>query len=125
MGGDFNEILLLKEKKGGVASSQKQMESFREALDGSNFANMGYMGDAFTWKRTFEKGRLIKKRLDRFVANPNMISKFNKIDIAHLNYHNSDHRPILASLAQEDTPTRRKKKNSLLRFEESWLAFEE
>ena len=47
--GDFNEIVSMEEKKGGVVSSQRQMENFRSAIHQCGFRDLGYCGHDYTW----------------------------------------------------------------------------
>ena len=46
--GDFNEIVSVEEKLGGVQRSQKQMDDFREAIHHCRFKDLGYCGPEFT-----------------------------------------------------------------------------
>ena len=46
--GDFNEIVSVEEKLGGVQRSQKQMDDFREAIHHCRFKDLGYCGHEFT-----------------------------------------------------------------------------
>lgn len=108
----------------GPPRSQRQMDAFREALDRSSLVDLGYSGDLFTWKRSVGKGNVTKEGLDRFVAKPNFLGKFNKITVDHLNYLSSDHRPIIASLDSVQNSISRKSSGTL-RFEESWIEFDE
>ena len=62
--GDFNEILYHHEKEGGRVRSQAQMQAFQDALMDCELADIGFLGDVFTWQR----GKIIE-RLDRGVAN--------------------------------------------------------
>ena len=62
--GDFNEILFHHEKEGGRVRSQSQLQAFQTTLMDCELADIGYLGDVFTWQR----GR-IRERLDRGVAN--------------------------------------------------------
>ena len=39
--GDFNEIVSMEEKRGGVMRPQKQMEDFREAIHECRFKDLG------------------------------------------------------------------------------------
>ncbi|TXG54013.1 hypothetical protein EZV62_019269 [Acer yangbiense] len=63
--GDFNEILQLDEKKGGVIRSNTTMSSFREAVDDCALMDMGYVGNKYTWSNRQFKGELIQERIDR------------------------------------------------------------
>ena len=47
--GDFNEIVSVEEKLGGVQRSQYQMDAFREAIQQCRFKDLGYCGPEFTW----------------------------------------------------------------------------
>ena len=47
--GDFNEILSVNEKWGGVQRSQRKMEGSRSAVDSCNFKDLGYTGPDLTW----------------------------------------------------------------------------
>ena len=46
--GDFNKILFMEEKFGGVTRSQQQMSSFRNVVDYCGFQDLGYHGLDFT-----------------------------------------------------------------------------
>ncbi|XP_065637926.1 uncharacterized protein LOC136071035 [Quercus suber] len=43
--GDFNELLEVQDKKGGVPRDHNLMENFREVLDACGFADLGYSGE--------------------------------------------------------------------------------
>ena len=49
MGGDFNEVLNEEEKKGGLPSSQGQMNSFREAINHCGLHDLQYSRYTYTW----------------------------------------------------------------------------
>ena len=48
--GDFNELLEVQDKKGGVSRAYNLMENFCEVLDVYGFVDLGYSGSDFTWK---------------------------------------------------------------------------
>lgn len=48
--GDFNEILFLFEKKGGLLRSDKQMRAFSAALENCALEDLGYEGAWYTWE---------------------------------------------------------------------------
>lgn len=95
--GDFNELLEVQDKKGGIPRAHNLMESFREVLDVCGFVDLGYSGSDFTWKGR-RRGEMIWERLDRGVANYQWWTKFPTRRVGHLNYFTLDHRPILLSL---------------------------
>lgn len=86
---------------------------------------MGYSSDRFTWRKSKKKKNNIKERLDRFVSIDKLRNKFKRANIIHLNYHTSDHRPILANLSKDPVTAAKRKKARPIRFEDSWSTFEE
>lgn len=49
VGGDLNEIMWQKEKKGGKPRNSNQLLEFREALSDCGLFDLGYIGDPYTW----------------------------------------------------------------------------
>ncbi|KAH0991987.1 hypothetical protein GBA52_003470 [Prunus armeniaca] len=49
--GDFNEILAAHEKLGGAVRNERQMKTFRQAIDSCGLKDLGYTGPKFTWWR--------------------------------------------------------------------------
>ena len=67
--GDFNEVLFGHEKEGGQPRPLAYMENFRQALEDCRLEDLGFVGDAFTWRNNHRKAEgYIKERLDRAVA---------------------------------------------------------
>jgi endonuclease/exonuclease/phosphatase family metal-dependent hydrolase len=110
--GDFNEILFSTEKEGGNPRPQGCMDAFRDALMDCGLEDLGFSGDAFTWKR----GR-IRERLDRGVANGAWSVMHPAASVQHLDYIRSDHRPILVDTEAPMQHSSAKQK----RFEAKWL----
>lgn len=64
--GDFNEILFDYEKVGGVPRPESCMEKFRQALEDCELQDIGFVGDAFTWRNHHHvAASYTKERLDR------------------------------------------------------------
>ncbi|KAK1586814.1 hypothetical protein Q3G72_006391 [Acer saccharum] len=63
--GDFNEILHLDEKQGGVTRSNITMSPFKEAIDDCALLDIGYVGNKYTRSNRQFKGDLIQEKLDR------------------------------------------------------------
>jgi hypothetical protein len=67
--GDFNEILFESEKVGGRRKAQSSIEKFRHALEDCGLDDLGFVGDAFTWRNHHHQAEgYIKQRLDRAVG---------------------------------------------------------
>ena len=73
--GDFNELLQVGEKKGGVPWSHNLMQAFREAMDVYEFVDLGFSSPAYTWHGK-RGGELIWKRLDQGLANYDWLARF-------------------------------------------------
>ena len=48
VGGDFNEILHVEEKVGGIHRAQSQIEAFKEAVNYCGLNDLQYLGYTFT-----------------------------------------------------------------------------
>ena len=81
--GDFNELLEVSDKRGGVPRSHTQMQSFQDALDSCGFVDLGFSGPDFTWHRR-RRGELIWERLDHGVANYEWMARFPTSRVQHL-----------------------------------------
>lgn len=66
--GDFNEIFLPSEQRGGMFSSARAAR-FGDMLDNCGLMDIPFFGSKFTWQRPCRGGRLVSKRLDRCVCD--------------------------------------------------------
>ncbi|KAK9993994.1 hypothetical protein SO802_023697 [Lithocarpus litseifolius] len=116
---DFNEILFADEKLGWLDRPERQMQSFRDALDYCRLKDLGFNGYPFTWcnRRPSDQNTWI--RLDRGVATIDWILRFPTTRIHHLDVFHSDHKPLLLCLDSEYRRFYRKGKP--FRFEAIWL----
>jgi exonuclease III len=102
MCGDFNEILLQCEKEGGEARPQASMDKFKQALEDCELADLGFIGDAFTWRNNSHRSEYyIRERLDRAVANMEWRSHFPGVVVKNGNHYHSDHRPVIVTIERE------------------------
>jgi hypothetical protein len=111
--GDLNEILYSHEKEGGNPRPQPPMQAFRDVLTDCDLEDLGFSGDAFTWKR----GR-IRERLDRALANKSWQDMHPGSMVQHLEYMKSDHRPILLDTDYQPVTSNQ---NRSQKFEAKWL----
>lgn len=125
--GDFNEILVAGEKKGGKERSQRQMDLFRSTIDSCSLLDVDPPKDIYTWSRKCRDGTFIQERLDCFLINHSLKDKFRDIKVSLLSRHTSDHKPFLAQLLTVDVGGHRSNKSvqRSVQFEESWAAFKD
>ena len=120
--GDFNEIVSLEEKEGGVPRSERLMDAFREAIDDCGVKDLGYKGSRFTWQRGNSPSTLIRERLDRMLADDEWCDLFPSWEVVHLPRYRSDHAPLLLKTGINDHFRRG---NKLFKFEAMWLSQDE
>ncbi|KAK9902995.1 hypothetical protein M0R45_001338 [Rubus argutus] len=65
VGGDFNEILLDREKKGGRAKPLSQLLAFRYAIEACGLSEVRSVGSLFTWDNRRKGYESVKEKLDR------------------------------------------------------------
>ncbi|PNX86889.1 hypothetical protein L195_g042972, partial [Trifolium pratense] len=114
--GDFNDILLPNEQKGGVFSLTKA-DTFSRNVDNCGLIDLGSFGTKFTWQGNCRGGRIVHRRLDRSFCNHEWRLKFPEATVEHLVRKHSDHNPILlrchnAMVCQESRP---------FRFQAAWF----
>ncbi|XP_042969115.1 uncharacterized protein LOC122301804 [Carya illinoinensis] len=120
--GDFNEIITQSEKVGGRERPEGQMEGFRQCLENCNLFDLGWKA-MNTWSNQHIDDTFTKKRLDRAVANPSWLEIFKERGVETLIARQSDHKPILLTLIENQPCIRNRKR--LFRFEAKWSLDEE
>jgi hypothetical protein len=108
--GDFNDILLPIEQRGGVFSTSKA-ELFARNIDRCGLIDLGSFGSKYTWQGHCRGGRLVYRRLDRGLCNHDWRMKFLEATVEHLVRRQSDHNPLLLRCSnplasKEDRPSR-------------------
>ncbi|CAL1356041.1 unnamed protein product [Linum trigynum] len=93
-GGDFNQILSDREKKGGNPGNEVEMQAFAECLAETGLCDLGFHGYPFTWENRRSGGGYIEERLDRYLANEEWQNLWPSARVLHLDSARSDHRPI-------------------------------
>ncbi|GLT33351.1 hypothetical protein SLA2020_079490 [Shorea laevis] len=117
--GDFNEIVKQAEKMGGNSRSERQIESFCEAIEYCGFSELDFKGPRFTFVRK-QQGSLLRERLDRVLMNRAWAEQFPGSISHHLPTIQSDHSAILLS-AQRNLPRIGRTRMKQFRFENYWL----
>jgi len=93
--GNFNEIVLMEEKLGGVRRSQRQMDDFREAIHHYGFKDLGYCGPDFTLCNMQERENKIYLRLNQALATTKWINAYKDVKLHHMVDSTSDHCALL------------------------------
>jgi hypothetical protein len=92
--GDFNEIILPSDQKGGNFS-QTRADALLRVMDACHFVDVVTTGSKFTWVRNCVGQRRIFKKLDRGIANLPWQLAFPEAYIEVLCRLHSDHHPLL------------------------------
>ncbi|KAK4395942.1 hypothetical protein Sango_1748500 [Sesamum angolense] len=90
VGGDFNTVLSPDERSGGAAPSGIAMSDFHDAIADCALVDAGYVGSPYTWY-----SRRLRQRLDRVLISSCWMTIFPKMQVAHLELSQSDHRGLL------------------------------
>ncbi|XP_058783537.1 uncharacterized protein LOC131658240 [Vicia villosa] len=117
--GDFNDIDVIRDKKGGLPASIQSCQRMRSRMEDCNLNNVEARGPKFTWKGpVYHGGQRIYEKLDRALSNDDWKFQFPDAFVQVLvRVDFSDHHPILINL--QDNPPRVQKRN--FRFESAWL----
>lgn len=95
VGGDFNAILHVDEKIGGMQRNAWVLSDIQRFVQESNLIDLGYVGYSFTWNNKRQGRDNVKVRLDRFFTDPSWRIHYPNAVVSHLQPGGSDHCPIL------------------------------
>jgi hypothetical protein len=93
--GDFNEVLLQVDKKGGRPFSSSSSNGFNALVNQQGLVDLGFSGNPYTWTNKRLNFANIKERLDRAFSNTEWRSTFPKASVYHFPATTSDHNPII------------------------------
>eukprot|EP00253_Pinus_taeda_P004868 PITA_04868 len=116
LGGDFNMITSLLEKKGGLRKLNRDGEVFISFIDNARLVDVYPKNGKFTWNNRRGGERLISSRLDRFLISESLILDGTVVESNILPSGVSDHWPISLAVELQGTP-----KNKPFRFEKFWI----
>eukprot|EP00268_Persea_americana_P061729 TRINITY_DN7830_c0_g1_i4.p1 TRINITY_DN7830_c0_g1~~TRINITY_DN7830_c0_g1_i4.p1 ORF type:complete len:367 (+),score=53.05 TRINITY_DN7830_c0_g1_i4:1557-2657(+) len=117
--GDFNAILLAKEKLSLRPQSSLSVREFSEMAMAAGLTDLGFRGNNFTWANNRQGQAFVAARLDRAFSNSKWLDTFVDPVVNLLPRISLDHSPIILghrhSLSFKNRP---------FRFEEKWLSRE-
>nr|POE90445.1 hypothetical protein CFP56_43119 [Quercus suber] len=116
--GDFNEVLSVTEKQGGMGRPFRQINNFRNCVNSCGLKDMVYMGSWFTWSMYGQDLGWIQERIDRGFATTEWLNRFLGARIYHLASLASYHCCLMLRM---NPKVRQKKTTKVFRFEAMWL----
>lgn len=86
-------------RRRGVQKSQACLDHFQEALEDCDLHDLGFTGDAFTWRnKQFQDKDYIREWLDCAVANGGWRDLYPLMQVQNGDPFHSDHRLVIVSL---------------------------
>ena len=119
--GDFNDVTKAEEKFGGNGINIRRVNAYNECMDFCNLIDLGFSGLKFTWSNCRDLPNLIQQRLDRVWVNSGWKFLYPEAIVSHLARFNSDHCPLLLSLA----PNLGQRGHRPFRFQPMWLSHDD
>ena len=89
--GDFNETMYNSEHFSRAARHEWQMRNLREAVDDCMLQDLGWSSTAYTWDNRQNGEANVKSRLDRALANSELLAQFEHTRVRHIVSTESDH----------------------------------
>lgn len=117
MGGDFNMIKSLSEKKGGTRYLSKDSIAFQTFSDNINLVDTNWNTGLFTWNNRRGGEALVASKLDRFFIFENLMLNGKEVTVRVLPFGGLDHWPIQLEIKGICTP-----RNKPFKFENIWLS---
>ena len=112
LGGDYNMITNLAEKKGGLRRLDKASEAFNTFIFESKLIDISTVNGLHTWNNKKGGNRQISSRLDRFLMSESIPLQNIDMEAIILPIRGSDHWPVQIHFTNLDKPHNRQ-----LRFE--------
>jgi len=116
IGGDFNIIRSLKEKKGGSRRLERDSEVFNNLIDDLHLVDMDASNGTHNWTNRRTGTHQIACKLDRFLIADSLMLDGTAMEDTILNLSGSDHWPIQLWVDVPATPGKKP-----FRFEQFWL----
>ena len=116
IGGDFNMISNLEEKKGGIKALLVEDMAFKDTISCCVLVDIQTSSGFFSWNNRRGGAQQIAKRLDHFLVYDKIITLGGLLDASVLPTVESDHWPIALSWHSQGTPLHKP-----FKFEKLWL----
>jgi exonuclease III len=116
VGGDYNLIRSLEEKKGGSRRLDQDSIDFNSLIDNLNLIDLEAINGTFTWTNRRTGSHQIACKLDRFLISDSLMLEGTTLEASILNTPGSDHWPIQLWMDVAATPGKKP-----FRFEQFWL----
>ncbi|WCJ41960.1 hypothetical protein M5689_022794 [Euphorbia peplus] len=114
--GDFNDLALQSEKRGGRRHPQSLLNGFSEVIDQCFLVEIPMAGHEFTWEKSRGSMNFVEEKLDRGLASSSWHQIFPSAKILNEEAHASDHSAlILLPVPIESFGVRK------FRFENAWI----
>jgi exonuclease III len=91
VGGDFNLIRNLKEKKGGTRCLDREASDFDSFIDNNNLIDLETPNGTYTWTNRRTGTHQIACKMDRFLISKSLMLEGTALESSILNWHGSDH----------------------------------
>lgn len=114
--GDFNLVLRLEEKKGGLSHLDPSSELLRENVDLLHLIDIKLANGIFMWNNRRGGEDAILQCLDRFIVSIFLVGGGSSLASEILDWRGSDHWPIKFSATSVAVP-----KNPPFKFQLMWL----
>lgn len=114
--GDFNAIVGLDEKAGGIIPNKHIISYFCHFINTLNLVDCKPLNGPFTWTNMWRDFYQISERLDWFLVFENWFNSGQDFVSSVLPFTGSDHFPILFSLLEDRAPWKLP-----FKFEPMWL----
>lgn len=105
----FIEILSMTEKERVAVRQERILDALRGALDSCSLRDLGFKGTVFTWEHGNSMETLVRKRLNRYLADDEWVSLFPCFEVLHFPIYHSDHAPIMLKCGKENDEKRGEK----------------
>jgi exonuclease III len=116
VGGDFNMILTLEEKSGGLKRLEPDSGRFKALIEQLNLVDMETRNGIFTWSNRRTGNQHVACRLDRFLVTEALLESDQAMEVNIMPKSGSDHWPIEFCLNSGLSP-----RPKPFRFEKFWL----